>query len=535
MSVWDKTEGRGRVAIQVPEPLTVKNAGFEAEALYERLSRVFSDPTGSMHAFRALYRESMVLDSPLSIEASVLSLGKDIKDCFPIVGERAFAQDRCMVLYAGFESGFLLFLREAIQENTCLQQSEDTCVLVLELLFAFINSFNIRAPPGMDAVKARRLHDEILDTLLDKPWTGLLLNRKLIRRTTAGVDRQVSALTMPAMILVDLYYFRGRVKEVYGSPLAQLLLYLWLSAPSNVGDMPGAALRSLTKGKREQKSIHTSPSFLDKGLGMFGAQYIMSVIRREVDRAVAQGWGVYEEHLIHIMHAFRTARPQCLLALTKVPLIESLVKGAIKIWYSKDYRSVTFWVAAPDIIRRAEDTARAGVQQAPSSTLITPPDVIPPFMALGVLLWAYPPVAEVVMGQFDTKLHLTIPDCLSYMFSLHSERMRTSNHLDYYRRAREATEPIAYYTVLEALHQTLCRSRSNLDMQTVAWLTMSWQKWGVNVGIDEKSAHAAWSKTRDRRCEWVQCRFHVQLAPSTLRECKGCGNARYCSKDCQGT
>lgn len=114
--------------------------------------------------------------------------------------------------------------------------------------------------------------------------------------------------------------------------------------------MPGLALQTLTHEKRDQQSIHTSPVFLDKSLALFGGERIAAAIRRSVDQATARDWTVYESGLIHIMHAF-TARAQCLLALTKVPLVESLVQGAIKLWHANDYRSVTFWVATSAIIR----------------------------------------------------------------------------------------------------------------------------------------------------------------------------------------
>lgn len=59
----------------------------------------------------------------------------------------------------------------------------------------------------MNEVEARRLKDEFLDTVLVEPWQGILLHRKAIRRT-AGVDKQISALSLEAVILTDLYYDR---------------------------------------------------------------------------------------------------------------------------------------------------------------------------------------------------------------------------------------------------------------------------------------------------------------------------------------
>lgn len=52
--------------------------------------------------------------------------------------------------------------------------------------------------------------------------------------------------------------------------------------------------------------------------------------------------------------------------------------------------------------RNAESTASlAGGQQGPASTLITPPSALPSFLALGVLLYAYPPVAEGISESFS--------------------------------------------------------------------------------------------------------------------------------------
>ena len=134
------------------------------------------------------------------------------------------------------------------------------------------------------------------------------------------------------------------------SALAQFLLYIWLSGTPDGGDAPGLALRAITLERDGDIFVHTSPTFLDQSLDLFGAESVVAAVKRSLDQAAAREWTLYEDGVFNLLHAL-ISRPQYLSVLTKIPLFQSLVQGSIDLWHVSDYRAITFWNAAAGIIR----------------------------------------------------------------------------------------------------------------------------------------------------------------------------------------
>ncbi|VDB84332.1 unnamed protein product [Peniophora sp. CBMAI 1063] len=64
----------------------------------------------------------------------------------------------------------------------------------------------------------------------------------------------------------------------------------------------------------------------------------------------------------------------------------------------------------------------------------------------------------------------------------------------------------------------------------------SWLDLGSTLGLQEKDEQEAF-ETEMRRvsqfCAWTGCKFHEERPPTATRACGGCGEVRYCSRECQ--
>ena len=60
-----------------------------------------------------------------------------------------------------------------------------------------------------------------------------------------------------------------------------------------------------------------------------------------------------------------------------------------------------------------------------------------------------------------------------------------------------------------------------------------WGALGDSLGLKEETERARYSQQGTRLCSWAACRHYFSSAPNALSTCKGCQEARYCSRDCQ--
>lgn len=69
-----------------------------------------------------------------------------------------------------------------------------------------------------------------------------------------------------------------------------------------------------------------------------------------------------------------------------------------------------------------------------------------------------------------------------------------------------------------------------------AKLQQSWTRLGEIIGLSVERERIAYEREARRKatcCAWKDCRWHRTPPPLPPRVCKGCGEARYCSKECQ--
>ena len=60
-----------------------------------------------------------------------------------------------------------------------------------------------------------------------------------------------------------------------------------------------------------------------------------------------------------------------------------------------------------------------------------------------------------------------------------------------------------------------------------------WSDLGRAAGLDPKKERMRHERDARSHCSWIDCRYHVEGAPDVLLICKGCGDARYCGRECQ--
>ncbi|VDB82900.1 unnamed protein product [Peniophora sp. CBMAI 1063] len=67
-------------------------------------------------------------------------------------------------------------------------------------------------------------------------------------------------------------------------------------------------------------------------------------------------------------------------------------------------------------------------------------------------------------------------------------------------------------------------------------LLIAWTALGTSIGLDEETERRDYEREVKRMsmvCAWKECKYHTEKPPTSLHSCKGCGEVKYCSRDCQ--
>ncbi|KZV61601.1 hypothetical protein PENSPDRAFT_693269 [Peniophora sp. CONT] len=101
----------------------------------------------------------------------------------------------------------------------------------------------------------------------------------------------------------------------------------------------------------------------------------------------------------------------------------------------------------------------------------------------------------------------------------------------------KAAAPTRWYPTMKKLRDAQVPLRKRVVYRK---LVDSWQMIGKDLGVDEKAEGKRFEKDKKditKLCSWTQCEYHSSPAPDdvAIKQCKGCGEARYCSRECQTT
>ena len=73
--------------------------------------------------------------------------------------------------------------------------------------------------------------------------------------------------------------------------------------------------------------------------------------------------------------------------------------------------------------------------------------------------------------------------------------------------------------------------KRRIDELERAWFTL-----GAAVSLDEEAERKDYereAKKAAKFCSWRACQYHAESPSSPLMTCKGCGQTKYCSRECQ--
>ncbi|KZV67751.1 hypothetical protein PENSPDRAFT_44949 [Peniophora sp. CONT] len=74
------------------------------------------------------------------------------------------------------------------------------------------------------------------------------------------------------------------------------------------------------------------------------------------------------------------------------------------------------------------------------------------------------------------------------------------------------------------------------DRAHIQSLTDIWRRFGVVLGLDAKREQQRYEDEARTGCSWRNCPRRGQLATGNkpaMRKCAGCGESRYCGRECQ--
>ena len=97
-----------------------------------------------------------------------------------------------------------------------------------------------------------------------------------------------------------------------------------------------------------------------------------------------------------------------------------------------------------------------------------------------------------------------------------------------------ASLPTGWWTSLRRLSLAAPSiERENLNRTVpVTDLVDRWTAFGTLIGLDYAEERERHEGGKREHCHWRNCLRYCQ-DPRDLRKCTGCGEVRYCSKDCQ--
>ncbi|KAI0321597.1 hypothetical protein OF83DRAFT_251498 [Amylostereum chailletii] len=64
-------------------------------------------------------------------------------------------------------------------------------------------------------------------------------------------------------------------------------------------------------------------------------------------------------------------------------------------------------------------------------------------------------------------------------------------------------------------------------------LVDAWSQFGTHLGIDEFVERDRLARDVAHMCAWHECEFHTTKSMETMHTCRGCGETRYCGRECQ--
>ncbi|KZV66327.1 hypothetical protein PENSPDRAFT_689115 [Peniophora sp. CONT] len=91
-----------------------------------------------------------------------------------------------------------------------------------------------------------------------------------------------------------------------------------------------------------------------------------------------------------------------------------------------------------------------------------------------------------------------------------------------------------WYDKLEELRTT--KPLDHAVLRRYLSVEFSWLEFGKALGLSEEVENAEREREKKeaaRLCAWRECQYHKVKPPSPPNVCKGCGEARYCGRECQ--
>lgn len=88
----------------------------------------------------------------------------------------------------------------------------------------------------------------------------------------------------------------------------------------------------------------------------------------------------------------------------------------------------------------------------------------------------------------------------------------------------------AWYADMHALRSLRGKYSGNPHYEG---LVQSWTKFGKAFGLEETTERDKHEAANKHICSWSGCSFHTQPSTTQLSTCAGCGERRYCSRECQ--
>ncbi|KZV61528.1 hypothetical protein PENSPDRAFT_293076 [Peniophora sp. CONT] len=92
---------------------------------------------------------------------------------------------------------------------------------------------------------------------------------------------------------------------------------------------------------------------------------------------------------------------------------------------------------------------------------------------------------------------------------------------------------LVWWSSLHRIQITVLRAGPGAKPQ-MRKLVDDWAAFGRALGLDTAKEQARYEKDARSRCAWRDCQFHREKPDGVvLSACKGCGEARYCGRECQ--
>ncbi|KZV71544.1 hypothetical protein PENSPDRAFT_751647, partial [Peniophora sp. CONT] len=507
----------------------------------EAQERTIADPAGSV----AIFRERCFAALTLTPDDDALTLIPDTDLYQMCMSPEGFISIDICDLERLLDADLIQILRDIVAQPNFLRSSDDLTGPVLAVFTAFLTCIY-----KADDVA---LYHRVAEVLDQQPLLNLWDTRQLLlTHEERATIHQVFTPIMGALAI------RGRISnavnissdlEYVSKREIRMAFFVWFHLAYDL-DEAGVQIAGFLKAvpwlnddlNALRKHVSSDHVLLDSLIDEHGEDGIIERVLMEIkwmlkssltaiDSLQRMPWLVVMLDLLRLIYDNRKggrgfqSNPDVFTNLLELhheidqslAKLDSTTPAIVRDCFEFDVGSPLAWDCALLVLRVVDDEYQDAESDIPGSFIILP------LRTLGIMYLS-------AMYALSTPATPTTIEVLAEFLDKHSRARAPSKLRSLFKLiAHTDSWPEAWLR----LDQLQRQFRGTTSAPAVQSIVDVWTDWTKAADIDPVEARANADTVKARRCSWGYCPQQGKLAKRPLPACRGCGEARYCSKNCQ--